>query len=148
VEEGELVRDPASERQGPITLAVAATHDVPSDAAGSGEANEEESDTDSVEDGDDEAGESDENEARVVVVGSSRFTRNYALGRGGNRDLFLNMLNWLSSDEDLISIRPKDPENTPLNISQSQMKRLFLFSVIGLPLVIILFGIRVWWVRR
>jgi len=148
VEDNELVRDSASERQGPITLAVAATHDVPSDAAGSGEANEDESDTDSVEDGDDEAGESDENEARVVVVGSSRFTRNYALGRGGNHDLFLNMLNWLSSDEDLISIRPKDPENTPLNISQSQMTRLFLFSVIGLPLVIILFGIRVWWVRR
>ena len=144
VEDGELVRDPASERQGPITLAVAATHDVPSD--GSPAAEEEESDD--GEQSDDETDESDENEARVVVVGSSRFARNYALGRGGNHDLFLNMLNWLSSDEDLISIRPKDPENTPLNISASQMTRLFWFSVIGLPLVIILFGVRVWWIRR
>lgn len=145
VEDGELVRDPASERQGPITLAVAATHDVAPDAAGS---DAEESDSDDAEEGDDAAEVSDENEARVVVVGSSRFSRNYALGRGGNHDLFLNMLNWLSSDEDLISIRPKDPENTPLNISASQMTRLFLFSVIGLPLVIILFGVRVWWIRR
>ena len=58
------------------------------------------------------------------------------------------MLNWLSSDEDLISIRPRDPENTPLNISQSQMMRLFWINVIGLPLVIVLFGVRVWWTRR
>ena len=145
VEDGELIRDPTTEREGPITLAVAATHDVAPDAAGSAE---EESDSDDAEEGDGAEDSSDENEARVVVVGSSRFARNYALGRGGNHDLFLNMLNWLSSDEDLISIRPKDPENTPLNISASQMKLLFLFSVIGLPLVIILFGVRVWWIRR
>ena len=140
VEDGELIRDPTGEREGPITLAVATTHAVTPDEGAS--------DSGDGEEGDDEAEESDENEARVVVVGSSRFARNYALGRGGNHDLFLNMLNWLSSDEDLISIRPKDPENTPLNISASQMTRLFLFSVLGLPLVIILFGVRVWWVRR
>ena len=39
------------------------------------------------------------------------------------------MLNWLSSDEDLISIRPKDPENTPLDLSEAQMRRIFLFSL-------------------
>ena len=60
-----------------------------------------------------------------MVTGSSRFARNGFLGRGGNADLFLNMLSWLSSDEDLISIRPKDPANTPMDISQSQMSWLF-----------------------
>jgi ABC-type uncharacterized transport system involved in gliding motility auxiliary subunit len=34
-----------------------------------------------------------------------------------NRDLLANMVNWLSSDEDLISIRPKAPEDRPLNIT-------------------------------
>ena len=31
-----------------------------------------------------------------------------------NRDLVLNMMNWLTSDEDLISIRPKEPEDRRL----------------------------------
>ncbi len=145
IEDGELVRDPDTERAGPITLAVAATHDVPA----AGGSNEPESDEEAdSEDGDEEAKEPEGSQSRVVVVGSSRFARNHGLGRGGNVDLFLNMLNWLSSDEDLISIRPRDPENTPLNISQSQMMRLFWINVIGLPLVIVLFGVRVWWTRR
>jgi ABC-type uncharacterized transport system involved in gliding motility auxiliary subunit len=58
------------------------------------------------------------------------------------------MLNWLSSDEDLISIRPKDPESTPLNLSQSEMSRLFWLNVVLLPLAILAAGIRVWWVQR
>lgn len=146
IEEGELVRDPSGEREGPITLAVAATHKVATpagDAAGNDPSAEAGSDSK-----DDEAKDSEAKEARVVVVGSSRFARNYALGRGGNVDLMLNMLSWLSSDEDLISIRPKDPENTPLNISQAQMMQLFWLNVIGLPFVIVLFGVRVWWKRR
>ncbi len=32
-----------------------------------------------------------------------------------NRDLALNCINWLSSDEDLISIRPKEPEDRKLD---------------------------------
>ena len=38
----------------------------------------------------------------------------------GNRDLFLNMVNWLSSDEELISIRPKDPEDRRLALSRAR----------------------------
>ena len=125
---------------------MAAAHDVPSDTTGSEESSRDnEAD---AEDSESASDETDEKESRVVVVGSSRFARNYALGRGGNLDLFLNMMNWLSSDEDLISIRPKDPENTPLDLSQAQVSRLFWINVIGLPLVIVIFGVRVWWMRR
>jgi ABC-type uncharacterized transport system involved in gliding motility auxiliary subunit len=66
----------------------------------------------------------------------------------GNRDLFLNMMNWLSSDEDLISIRPKDPEDRRLNISQRQMSTLFYASMIFLPLIVVTSGFAVWWRRR
>ena len=83
-----------------------------------------------------------------MVTGSSRFAVNAFLGRGGNADLFLNMLSWLSSDEDLISIRPKDPANTPMDITQSQMRWLFFGLVLGLPLLIVIAGVRTWWVRR
>jgi len=67
---------------------------------------------------------------------------------GGNVDLFLNTLNWLSSDEELISIRPKAADNTPLDASAAEMQRILLGTVFGLPLLIIVAGIRVWWMRR
>ena len=58
------------------------------------------------------------------------------------------MMSWLSSDEDMISIRPKDPANTPMDVSQSQMRWLFFGLVLGLPLAIVIAGVRSWWVRR
>jgi len=50
-----------------------------------------------------------DNKGQFVVVGTSSWAANGFLKFAGNRDLFLNMLNWLSSDSDLISIRPKEP---------------------------------------
>jgi ABC-type uncharacterized transport system involved in gliding motility auxiliary subunit len=87
-------------------------------------------------------------QGRVVVVGSSGWVGNGILSFNGNRDLFLNMLNWLSSDEDLISIRPKDPENRPLQLNRSQVGTIFYLSVILLPLAVIATGVSVWWKRR
>jgi ABC-type uncharacterized transport system involved in gliding motility auxiliary subunit len=82
------------------------------------------------------------------VVGSSNWASNNILRFNGNRDLFLNMMNWLSSDEDLISIRPKDPEDRRLNISTRQMSALFYSSMVFLPLIVVLSGFAVWWRRR
>jgi ABC-type uncharacterized transport system involved in gliding motility auxiliary subunit len=85
---------------------------------------------------------------RFVVVGTSSFAINNFVGFNGNRDLYLNMLNWLSSDEDLISIRPKEPADRPLNMNQRQVSLMFYSSVIGLPLLIVVMGVGVWWRRR
>jgi ABC-type uncharacterized transport system involved in gliding motility auxiliary subunit len=85
---------------------------------------------------------------RFVVVGTSRWIGNGFLTFNGNRDLYLNMLNWLSSDEDLISIRPKDPEDRRLNMNPRQATMLFYGSVVFIPLAIIIAGVGVWWKRR
>jgi len=87
---------------------------------------------------------------RVVVVGSSGWMSNVMVGtpQFANRDLALNMMNWLTSDEDLISIRPKDPEDRRLHITTSGIRVLFFSSIIGLPLLVILSGVSVWWKRR
>jgi ABC-type uncharacterized transport system involved in gliding motility auxiliary subunit len=86
---------------------------------------------------------------RVVVVGSSNWVANQILGAPvANRDLALNMMNWLTSDEDLISIRPKEPEDRRLRVTGSGMRVIFLTSVVFLPLIVILSGVSVWWKRR
>ncbi len=85
---------------------------------------------------------------RFVVVGSSMFVSNSILRFQGNGDLFMNMCNWLSADEDLISIRPKDPDNRPMNLSRAQILTIRTFSQFVLPLMVIGAGIMVWLKRR
>jgi ABC-type uncharacterized transport system involved in gliding motility auxiliary subunit len=87
-------------------------------------------------------------EGRFVVAGTSEFAANYALRYIGNRDLFLNMVNWLASDEDLISIRPKDPDDRRLEMTRAQALVLKTTSQFVIPIGIILVGVMVWWRRR
>jgi len=152
VNDGELVRNPDKERQGPIPVGVAATYNVPeSDSSAQAAAAAEKKDAESGEakaEEEDDPLANEKKEGRIVVLGTSLLARNNFLSLGGNADLFLNTLNWLSSDEDLISIRPKQPDNTPLDVSAAEMRRILLGTVFGLPLVIIVAGIRVWWMRR
>src|SRR4051812_6275272 len=88
------------------------------------------------------------NPGRFVVIGSSGFITNGMLPFQGNRDLALNAINWLSSDEDLISIRPKAPEDRRLNVNQRQMNLFFYFDLIAIPLLIILGGVSIFVKRR
>lgn len=87
---------------------------------------------------------------RVVVVGSSTWATNSFTGSRqlGNRDLFSNMVNWLSSDEDLISIRPKETEDRPLNVSTQKLNTIFWLSVLIFPGAVVAFGLATWWKRR
>jgi len=88
------------------------------------------------------------NPGRFVVIGSSGFLTNSMLGFQQNRDLTLNAINWLSSDEDLISIRPKETEDRRLNVTQRQMNLFLYFDLIAIPLLIIIGGVAIFLKRR
>ena len=85
--------------------------------------------------------------ARMVVVGDSDFAANGYLQQG-NGNLFLNMVSWLAQEEDLISIRPKSPEDRRVLLSQSQQRMLLYLTVIVLPGSVLIAGITVWTRRR
>jgi ABC-type uncharacterized transport system involved in gliding motility auxiliary subunit len=88
------------------------------------------------------------NPGRFVVIGSSGFVNNSMIGFQGNRDLAVNAVNWLSSDEDLISIRPKEPEDRRLNMTQRQMSVFMYADLIAIPLLIIVWGVSILLKRR
>jgi len=116
----ELKIDPKKDKPGPHCLAVAGTY------RGEGSA-----------------------QGRFVVTGSALLVSNQVLGFPvANSDLFLNMMSWLSSDEDLISIRPKEPEDRRLMVSAAQMNTLLITNVFGIPILILGCGVFVWWRRR
>jgi ABC-2 type transport system permease protein len=60
----------------------------------------------------------------------------------------LNAVNWLASDEDLISIRPKPQENRRVSMTQRQFNAVLVTSQFILPLVVVVAGFGVWWKRR
>ncbi len=90
------------------------------------------------------------NKSRFVVVGTSQWALNNLTGSNslGNRDLFSNMINWLTSDEDLISIRPKEPTNQALNMNAQKQVTMFWLSVVFFPLAVVAMGLGTWWKRR
>jgi ABC-type uncharacterized transport system involved in gliding motility auxiliary subunit len=113
------VKDPKN-KKGPLTLAAAGTYST-------GKEN---------------------SQGRFVVVGSSTWAANRFIGFNGNDDLASNAMNWLSSDEDLISIRPKAPEDRRITMTSRQLAWVRATSQFTLPLVVVILGVGVWWKRR
>jgi ABC-type uncharacterized transport system involved in gliding motility auxiliary subunit len=87
-------------------------------------------------------------ETRVVVAGDSDFATNRALNIGGNRDMFLNMSNWLAQQEDLIAIRPRDPADRRITMTQDQANMVLWLALAIIPGLLFANGIRVWWRKR
>ncbi len=57
---------------------------------------------------------------RVVVVGNGNFLSNTFITNGGNLDLGINMINWLSGDDKLISIQPMPLKDVNVTIPDNQ----------------------------
>jgi gliding motility-associatede transport system auxiliary component len=87
-------------------------------------------------------------ETRLVVVGDSDFASNSVAGMGGNRDMFLNIVNWLAQQENLISVRPRNAEDRRITLTAGQDRMIFWFTMLILPGLIFLAGIQTWWRRR
>jgi ABC-type uncharacterized transport system involved in gliding motility auxiliary subunit len=113
------IKQSPSDKKGPLVLGAAGTYNGTGDAKG-----------------------------RFVVIGSSNWCSNSFLRFNGNRDLFLNIYNWESSDEDLISIRPKEPTDRRLNMNARQVSMVMYITLLLIPLFVILSGVSVWWKRR
>src|SRR5688572_26941630 len=87
-------------------------------------------------------------ETRVAVIGDSDFIANAYLGIEGNRDLFLNTLNWLAQQESLIAIRPKEASNRPLTITANYAMGILWMSLVIVPALVLGAGVFTWWRRR
>ena len=87
-------------------------------------------------------------ETRVAVIGDSDFAANSGLGIQGNKDLFMNTVGWLSQQENLISIRAKDPEDRRITITATQQSNVTWLSLLVIPGFIFGTGIYTWWRRR
>lgn len=85
---------------------------------------------------------------RVVVIGSGSFLANAFLGNGGNLDLGVNVVNWLSGDDALIAIQPRPSLDSNLELGRGAQYLILFGFLVLLPLTFASTGVVVWWRRR
>ena len=85
---------------------------------------------------------------RLMVIGDSDFASNAAAGVQGNSDLFVNMTNWLTQQEDLIAIRPRDSGDRRVTMTADQQRRMVWLSLLFIPGLILGSGVYTWFQRR
>jgi ABC-type uncharacterized transport system involved in gliding motility auxiliary subunit len=123
IESGDFTYNPGKDLKGALSVAVAVSFEK-------------------AEQGQDERG------ARIVVVGDSDFATSAYVKFSGNRDFLVNIVNWLTRQEKLISIRPKTLNMGALNLTQKAGNIYFYFTMVLFPVIIILIGTVVWLRRR
>jgi ABC-type uncharacterized transport system involved in gliding motility auxiliary subunit len=139
----------AGDVNGPVPIAAAVSIPAPNPPAPATPAPTAEGADEAGENGDDTPdADAPAPESRVVVVGDSDFASNRALGLQGNRELFLNMANWLAQQEDMIAIRPRSPEDRPITMTADQGSAVFWFTMVIVPALLFANGVRVYWRKR
>jgi len=86
--------------------------------------------------------------SRIAVVGDSDFATNSFFHIMGNGRLFLNTVNYLAAEENLIGIAPRTYDLPRVNLTNRQMKGTFFLSVILVPALLAVVGTAVWWRQR
>ncbi len=93
---------------------------------------------------------SDSPAGNLIVMGNSNFAANHYFDLVGNRDFFLNTINWLAEQHDLLTSRGSSsgvPELYFMTKRQGQI--VYWLCVVALPALVLLCGLLVnWWRRR
>lgn len=85
---------------------------------------------------------------RVMVIGDGDFLSNTYVGNGGNLDLGVNLLRWLSSDDQLLDIPAKVAPDLQLQLSNAQGAMIGFGFLLILPIGLFAAGGIIWWRRR
>jgi ABC-type uncharacterized transport system involved in gliding motility auxiliary subunit len=126
---GKVAFDEGKDLKGPVSIAAAAS------AASTSDAPKVEADA-------------PKSETRVAVIGDSDFASNSVIGIQGNRDMFMNTIGWLSQQENLIAIRPKEADDRRVTMTAAQQSNVMWLSLLVIPACIFGSGVYTWWRRR
>ena len=140
MKEGKGDFDPKKDKKGPFTLAALVEPKLKPQKEEKGKAPEKEAKKDQKDDA--------EKKPYLVVFGDVDFAANAYFNLSGNGDLFLNTMNFLAAEEKQIVVRREESKPQPLTLAGWQAWFLFLTCVAGLPLIVLVAGVRAYLRRR
>lgn len=85
---------------------------------------------------------------RIAIVGDSDFISNSHIGTVANLELSMALANWLAEDDKLIEIPVKTSIGTQLELDKSQSIIIGFGFLLVIPLILLAFGLGIWWRRR
>jgi ABC-type uncharacterized transport system involved in gliding motility auxiliary subunit len=83
----------------------------------------------------------------MVVLGDSNFLENQLLYGFVNRDIVLNSVALLAKEDNLISISPKEPPGTKIEMTSAKEAALFWGFFLPMPLIFLIASLY-FWIRR
>ncbi|MCC5926050.1 MAG: GldG family protein [Bacteroidetes bacterium] len=85
---------------------------------------------------------------KIAVIGDGDVAANEYLSILGNERLVVNTINWLMGADERLDLPAATYELPMVNLTNRQMQFTFIISTVMMPLLFILAGVGVWWVRR
>ncbi len=85
---------------------------------------------------------------RVIVIGDSDFIANGYIGYGANFAFSLNILNWLTEDDKLLSITHRAAPDQSLELSDKDVTFIALILLLIVPAILIGTGFAIRWRRH
>jgi ABC-type uncharacterized transport system involved in gliding motility auxiliary subunit len=89
---------------------------------------------------------------RIFLIASSEILKDNMLdqeGRTPNAMFVMNVIDYLNNREDIALMRSKQQRFNPLNETEAGTKAFVKwFNIIGLPIIVMLFGLLVWFARH
>ena len=85
---------------------------------------------------------------RIIVIGDGDFLSNAYVGNGGNLDLGVRLINWLSNDDDFINIPSKTVNDAHIELSTFAATIIGFSFILVLPLGLLGTGLTIWWRRK
>ena len=132
--------DEGKDKKGPINVALIAT--ISNKTSEGEQSSDEQRDSNATEP------RKTEGQAHLLVFGDSDFASNSYFNLQGNSDFFLNSINFLGQQENLITIERPKTSGTPLTLSRSQSQLLFWLGLLLMPAVVLASGLAVFKFRR
>jgi ABC-type uncharacterized transport system involved in gliding motility auxiliary subunit len=82
-------------------------------------------------------------------VGDADFCQDQGIRGGSNLTFFMNIVDWLTQDESLITIRSREVTSRPLDEVSDGRRRLIKYAnIFGPPILVVLIGLWRWRNRR
>jgi ABC-type uncharacterized transport system involved in gliding motility auxiliary subunit len=85
---------------------------------------------------------------RVAVIGDVDLATNAVIDEAGNSKLLTQITDWLTLDEDLVTVSTNVATIRPLALTEARLRYARLLLAAGVPLAFLLAGAMVWAVRR
>jgi len=142
----DMTLDPGQDIPGPLVIGVSLNRQNQPEKDINSESNTE--DEELLGENENEELDSITNQQRIVIIGDSDFASDAYIGQAGNLDFAMSIINWLTNNDNFISIPNKTNTDSNINLSKTKQAIIGFGFLLVIPLSLFLIGLIIWLKRK